>query len=66
MSWIRAAEDDFAAFFARWITIQVEREDWIGDQTLVVHIIEWWYNTILWNGTVAQAKDAIEFSRDEY
>lgn len=63
--WIGTTENDFATFFALRITIQVEREDWVFDESLVVQIVKRWCDVINGNRAVAQTENSVEFRGNE-
>lgn len=62
---VGTTENNFTAVGSARVTVQIERENRLGNQSLVVHVVERRRHSVHGNGTVSQSQDAIEFGSDE-
>lgn len=62
---IGTTENNFTAVFATGVTVQIEGEYWIRNQSLVDQIIEWRNHLIHRDWLVCQTENAIEFGCHE-
>ena len=58
--WITSTKYELSTFFSRWITVQIEWENWLRNQSLLHYVLENWQHTIHWNWWICHTKNAIK------